>query len=392
MKAKSDPEEAGPLRIFIVSYLYDPSVRAGMGGFQKVLELAEQFSRRHRVTLFLPAYSRRPTCLDCVWIPVVGLPLLRLLWFNGALIPALLLRAVAGRPDVIYLRIFNAVSLPLLARILGARLVVEINGNPLQYYRERSPSGARHVQQLVSWIVRQAARIVTLTEGLKSEAQADFGAEPSRVFVAPSGSNPKLFFPRSRAECRRELDVPPDALVALFTGTFFAYHGIDLLLDALRALDLPSLQLWLLGDGAMRTRWESRARELGLTNVRFTGQVDYARVPFFIGGADFCLAPFAPDRGEVSPLKVLDYLFCARPTVIAGIPSVQILLQEFPSLLSFTPGSLDSLTGAMRTMIGQRTRYEALAAADSDVARMRYSWDSIAQKIEKHCFPQSNDE
>src|SRR5687767_8921777 len=97
-----------PLRIFIVSYLYDPGVNAGMGGFQKVLELGTQFHLRHHVTVFAPSYSRRPTPLDCVWIPVINRPLLRLISFNLMLVPALLYKAARRRPDVIYERIFNA--------------------------------------------------------------------------------------------------------------------------------------------------------------------------------------------------------------------------------------------------------------------------------------------
>ena len=206
------------------------------------------------------------------------------------------------------------------------------------------------------------------------------------MYVAPSGSNPQVFFPRRRSECRQELSVTQDAIVAVFTGTFFAYQGIDVLLEALTDPRLKTLQTWLLGEGIMRAEWEAQAASLGLKQVWFTGQVNYSRVPLFMGAADFCLAPFAPNRGEVSPLKVMDYLFCGRPIVIAGIPAVENLLQEFSSILSFTPGDPCSLADTMATMIQGRSDFARQAQADSELARRHYSWEKIAHRVEENCF------
>ncbi len=375
------------MRIFMISYLYERRIRAGMGGFQKVFELASQFQRKHRVTLFLPAYSRRSTDVDCAWIPTLDLPLLRLVSFNCLLIPWLLARSLAGRPQVIYLRIFNSFTAPLLARLLGATLVIEFNGNPLQYYEAKNVWRGQWVRRLIAWNLQRADRIVALTRGLQSEINSDFGVDSSKVYVAPSGSNPQLFFPRQRAECRQELSVSQDAIVALFTGTFFAYQGIDVLLEALADPRLEVLQTWLLGEGTMRKEWESQAASLGLKQVWFTGQVDHSRVPLFVGAADFCLAPFAPNRGEVSPLKVMDYLLCARPVVISGIPAVENLLQEFSSILSFTPGDPRSLADTMSTMIQRRNEFARQAQTDCELARRHYSWEKIAHRVEENCFP-----
>jgi glycosyltransferase involved in cell wall biosynthesis len=371
-------------RVFIVSYLYDPSITAGMGGFRKVAELARQFGRRHKVTLFLPAYSRHATELDCVWVPVINTAALRVVSFNLFLIPAVLWRSSRGRPRVLYQRVFTAVTAPWLAGLLGCRYVIEFNGNPLQFYARTA--AFRLVRALTRWSLLRADRIICLTEGLKSELSSDFGVDVSNVSIVPSGSDPRLFFPRSRAECRNRLRIDPERPMAAFAGTFFAYQGIDLLLQALTDSRLRDLEVWLLGDGAMRRAWENRAAELGLGSIRFTGQVDYSEVPWYLGAADFCLAPFDPDRGEVSPLKVIDYLFCGRPTVIARIPAVEDLLRKFPSLLAFTAGSPESLADALVKMIAESGVFLTQATSDSIVAREEYSWDAIARRIEAESF------
>lgn len=374
------------LRIFIVSYLYEPNIQQGMGGFQKVFELGRQLARFHQVTFFLPAYSRHSTDLDCVWVPVVNLPMLRMLSFNLATAIAILVRALRGRPHIVYQRIFNAFGPAVAATLLGSRLVVEFNGNPLDFYRAHSSAGRPWVRRLIGWNLQQADRVVALTEGLRSEILSDFGVDNSHVFVAPSGSNPDVFYPRDRQECRQALGIKRDALVAVFAGTFFPYQGIDDLLAALADPRLRHLDVWLLGEGVMRSAWESRAAQLGLERVRFAGQVEWARVPVFIGAADFCLAPFDPSRGEVSPLKVLDYLFCARPTVISDIAPVQNLLDQFRSLLPFKAGDSGALAEALETMISAREDYGRRAERDSQLARQRYSWEQIAHDIEVNCF------
>lgn len=380
----AEPET--PLRIFILSYLYDPSITAGMGGFRKVTELARQFGKRHRVTLFLPAYSRHPTDLDCVWVPVIDAAPLRWISFNLFLVPAILLRALRGRPHVVYQRVFNAVTPPLLATLLRSRYVVEFNGNPLQFYAAERVGAVGRVRALTRWSLKRAHAIVCLTQGLKSEAGSEFGVDTSKVRVVPSGSDPDLFFPRDRLQCRSRLGIDAESAVAVFSGTFFEYQGIDLLLEALTDPRLSRLQVWLLGDGVMRRHWERQAAASGLGRVRFTGQVDYSEVAWYLGAADFCLAPFAVNRGEVSPLKVIDYLFCGRPTVIAHIPPVQDLLDRFASLLPFTAGNRDSLADALAQMMERKDEYLNRALADSAASRQSYSWDAIARRIEQECF------
>ena len=375
-----------PLQVFMVSYLYESRIRKGMGGFQKVFELAAQFQTCHRATLFLPSYCRRQTELNCVWVPSLNLPVLRLISFNVLLVPLLLMRALRGWPDIVYVRIFNSVTPPLLARLLGAKLVVEFNGNPLQFYKNRDLRRGKWLRRLVGWNLASAHRIVALTKGLRTEVKSDFGVDSSKVFVAPSGANPAVFTPRDQSACRSELGVPQDACIAVFAGTFFAYQGVDILLQALADHRLKEVRAWLLGEGIMRERWDKQATELGLKQVWFTGQVEYSRVPAYLGAADFCLAPFVPDRGEVSPLKVVDYLFCARPVVMAAIPPVENLFREFSSILPFRPGDAASLADAMCAMMEQRDDYMERARKDCEVARANYSWEEIARRVEKNCF------
>ena len=120
--------------------------------------------------------------------------------------------------------------------------------------------------------------------------------------------------------------------------------------------------------------------------MKFTGQIEYDRVSLYIGAADFCLAPFDPARGEVSPLKVIDYLFCGRPTVIARIAPVEELLRQFPSLLPFVAGDARALADSMCHLLAHQPEFLDLAGKDSVAARDKYSWEKIALQIERECF------
>jgi glycosyltransferase involved in cell wall biosynthesis len=88
----------------------------------------------------------------------------------------------------------------------------------------------------------------------------------------------------------------------------------------------------------------------------------------------------------VSPLKVLDYLFCGRPTVIARIPAVENLIGQFPSLLPFAAGDPASLAEALLRMRRDGRAYLELARLDSRRARETCSWERIAETIATGCF------
>ena len=105
---------------------------------------------------------------------------------------------------------------------------------------------------------------------------------------------------------------------------------------------LPEARLIVAGDGSQRAPLEHLARELGLRNTEFTGQVRHERVVELYDAADIYLNGSEIDN---QPLSILEAFACGLPVVTTdagGIPFV--------------------VTGGETGFLVKRGDYEAMAA------------------------------
>jgi glycosyltransferase involved in cell wall biosynthesis len=103
-----------------------------------------------------------------------------------------------------------------------------------------------------------------------------------------------------RSEARRELDLDPDAFVALAVGAVSHQKNHETLVRA--AATAPGVQIVIAGDGPDRPRLEALAAELG-ASVRFLGNVDPRLVRVWQAAADLFVFP---SRYEGRSLALLE--------------------------------------------------------------------------------------
>src|SRR5205823_8655066 len=158
-------------------------------------------------------------------------------------------------PDVVYFRSGLNVLPLLLHRVLGARIVVEVNADVQEFLRAERVGLVR--RRLFAYAERLNAStsdlVVTLTPGLARMLVERYGLSPSRVQVIPSGTDCRHFTPIDAGDARRRLGLDPTGLVVGFIGLFYRHQGVPTLLDALAALRgaFPDLRGLIVGDGVM---------------------------------------------------------------------------------------------------------------------------------------------
>jgi glycosyltransferase involved in cell wall biosynthesis len=184
----------------------------------------------------------------------------------------------------------------------------------------------RAAQCLAGFYSRKVAAVIAETEELKATLTASRGLTPERIEVVQLGVNHDLFRPLDQASCRRELGIDLGTFVLLYVGGLDTYHDLGPLIDALAEAKVPSLELHVVGDGALRSHYETKSKRARVP-IRFHGLVPHPRVPEFIATADLCLAPYrvaAFPNGAVSfsTLKIPEYMACGRP--VASVPSGHI--------------------------------------------------------------------
>ena len=145
---------------------------------------------------------------------------------------------------------------------------------------------------------------------------------------------------RSRQEIRAAWKIAADAPLALYTGTFEAYQGVDMLTAAaaIVARQRPDARILVVGGEPAQVELAKRraeASEAGRIMI-FTGQQPAKEIPGFVEARDLLVSPRI--RGTNTPLKIYSYLRSGRPIVATNLLThTQVLTPETARLVAPEP-------------------------------------------------------
>jgi glycosyltransferase involved in cell wall biosynthesis len=236
-------------------------------------------------------------------------------------------------------------------------------------------------QSLAGFYSRRVPLVIAETDELKAMLVAKRGLAPECIEVVGLGVDHDLFRPLDQASCRNRVGIPPSAFVLLYVGGMDIYHDAAPVIDALARINVPSLELHLVGDGEFRGAYEARARQARIP-IRFHGQVSHDRVPEFIASSDLCLAPyrvgaFSNESVPFSTLKIPEYMACERPVVSVPSGHIKRLIDDQISGFLF-PNDVPSWISFLKTL-PSRERLKAIGCAASRAVES-ISWGKTAER------------
>ena len=214
-----------------------------------------------------------------------------------------------------------------------------------------------------------------MTEGLAAFYRAFAGH--ARVAYTPNGVDPTLFSPGPRA---RPLEAPRGDY-ALFYGDIAKWHGLDLMFAAARDKAWPdAVTLLLIGRGSA-AQAPSVPPDLNGRVIWLDRQPQRALVPF-IANAQVGLSPITDPEGRsaygVMPLKLLEFLACARPVVVTDLPGQADLVARIGCGRVVAKNDPAALARAVAELSASS---EAMGTAGRAAVEAHYSWDAIARKV-----------
>lgn len=179
----------------------------------------------------------------------------------------------------------------------------------------------------LEWVSYHSAhRLIGLSPGIV-DGIARRGISRSRIALVPNGCDLDIF--SSGAGPWRPAQVQGHDLMAVFAGTHGLANGLDAVLDAaveLKRRQRDDIKLLLIGQGKLKARLQSRARQEGLTNVIFHDPVNKERLAGLMATADIGIQSLANVPAfyyGTSPNKFFDY-------IAAGVP----VLNNYPGWLA----------------------------------------------------------
>ncbi|KQQ56881.1 hypothetical protein ASF84_06830 [Pseudomonas sp. Leaf127] len=256
------------------------------------------------------------------------------------------------RPDVVL------ASSPPIFPMLPVWLVCKLRGIPLVFeVRDLWPSSAvqmgilrnRLLISVMSWmerlLYRHAARIVTLTAGIRDDIAAR-GWPVEKLQVITCGIDRHMLFPDLPAgQCiRRELGWEHCHIV-LYLGAMGDANNLDVLLEAARHSQDERLRYLLVGDGMRRPWLQARVEALGLDNVRILPPVPKHQARAYINAADICVVTLLdiPLFLGAIPTKLLDYMACARPVLCGVAGEAGQIVEKAGAGILFAPNDASRL-------------------------------------------------
>jgi len=219
--------------------------------------------------------------------------------------------------------------------------------------------------------------VVVHSEHGAARLRDEAGVDPARIHVIAHGAFAHLARAEPGAALPPELAGPRRGPVTLCFGLVRPYKGIDVLLDAWRALgaEVPG-ELWIVGMPRMDV---AALRAASPPSVRW--------VPRFVTG-DELAATFRAADLAVLPYREIDQSGVLFTALAFGLPLLLSRVGGFGELAStgaaalVEPGDPAALAEVLRALLADPARLAAMAAAARAAAAPGgpYGWDGIARR------------
>jgi len=295
------------------------------------------------------------------------------------------------RPDIIHAHspVLNALPAIKVARKLGIPVVYEIRAfwEDAAVDHGTTTEGSlryRATRKLETRAMQQADHVFTICEGLRADILTR-GIPADKVTVIPNAVDIASF----------NLASPPDPrlqdrwglagkTVIGFVGSFYAYEGLDLLLEALPAIieKQRDIRVLLVGGGPQEANLRLQAERLGLTEVVvFAGRVPHEDVSRYYDLIDILAYPRHPIRLTelVTPLKPLEAMAQGQVFVASDVGGHKELVEHNRTGILFKAGDRDALAQAIVELLSNPRRWPELRANGRQFVESVRNWrNSVA--------------
>jgi PEP-CTERM/exosortase A-associated glycosyltransferase len=263
------------------------------------------------------------------------------------------------RPDVIHAHspVLNALPALRVGSQFGVPVVYELRAlwEDAAVDHGTTTEGSmryRLSRALETYVLRRAAHVTTICEGLRQEVIAR-GISDRLVTVIPNAVDVDAFAygMASDSTLKAKLGLQGSTVVG-FVGSFYGYEGLDLLIDAVAMLvpRHPSLRVLLVGGGPQEQALKSQvaACELG-GQVTFVGRVPHGEVQSYYDLIDVLAYPRRRMRLTeiVTPLKPLEAMAQGRMFVASDVGGHRELVQDGETGFLFPAGDVVALAATI---------------------------------------------
>ncbi len=288
--------------------------------------------------------------------------------------------ALNGMPAV---RVGNALNIPVVYEIRAFWEDAAVDHGStregsLRYRMTRSQE---------SWVVKHADAITTICQGLQDDLIAR-GTGREKITVIPNAVDIEQFGPSGQPDLalQQQLGLAGSRVLG-FIGSFYAYEGLDLLLDALAEIlyHLPDIKVLLVGGGPQEQNLRAQAQRLSIVDrIVFTGRVPHHEVNRYYDLVDVLVYARHSMRltDLVTPLKPLEAMAQGRLFVASDVGGHKELIHNGQTGLLFPAGDAHALARTVMNLLDHPDQWPRLKANGRKFVESERTWKtSVANYI-----------
>jgi glycosyltransferase involved in cell wall biosynthesis len=271
-----------------------------------------------------------------------------------------------------------------LARLLGIPHLYDMHSSLPQQLNNFKYSRSGLLGRVFTWAEDQMVRgsdvVVTICQELQDTVEAMGAGSRALLIENVMGGDVEEAPSFTPASIRENWSIPADAPTVLYTGTFEAYQGVDVLIAASVRLARthPSLRVLVVGGEPPQVdAARGRAAAQGAAAiVIFTGQQPAREIPAFVAACDVLVSPRV--RGTNTPLKIYSYLRSGKPIVATDLRTHTQVLS--PDVARLVPPDAVALAAAIADLIDRPAERDRLASAAAALAARKYSREAYVSR------------
>ena len=303
---------------------------------------------------------------------------------DGLMLFTVLRRTLSARYDAIHSHEEMGLVGVLLSKVLRIPHLYDMHSSLPQQLSNFKYSRSTVLRRVFNWVedrmVFGSDVVITICQELQDTVERMGVGSKALLIENVMGGDVEDAASLSPAQIRVAWGIEPAAPLALYTGTFEAYQGLDLLLRAAAVLarSHPAARVLIVGgEPAQVDAARAEADRLGAGTVAvFTGQQPAREIPAFVQACDILVSPRI--RGTNTPLKIYSYLRSGKPIVATDLLThTQVLSREVAALVKPEP---DALAAAIAELIDRPAERDRLAKAAAALAATRYSRESYVRR------------
>jgi PEP-CTERM/exosortase A-associated glycosyltransferase len=316
------------------------------------------------------------------------LPVLNL--FSRMLATERRLREVAEiiRPDIIHAHspALNGMPAVRIGRALGIPVVYEIRAfwEDAAVDHGTTKEGSlryRLTRNQETWVVKNADAVTVICEGLRGDL-IKRGVPGEKITVIPNAVDLEKFSLSGAPDLALKTHLGlKDNRVLGFIGSYYAYEGLDLLLEALpqRLSHMPDVKVLLVGGGPQESNLKAQAKRLGIDGkVVFAGRVPHSEVNRYYDLVDVLIYARHPMRltNLVTPLKPLEAMSQGKLFVASDVGGHKELIKDGVTGFLFPAGNAAALASTVVNLFDHPDKWPTLKDNGRRFVEIERNWAS----------------